>query len=753
MSGRGPGWRILVAALATVTVTVLVLKVWRAYTPDEKPNLADVVAVALTGATVIAAVVAWVRRANGTAARIDADVEAAAEVLAGLVERQWRTEARHRLLDDPTPIPVRWRLTADASLMSHPGLITAGRDPGFTGRSDDVAALALAFRGLTRRRLVITGGPGTGKTTLAVQLLLQLLATRRSDLAGAAGEIVPVPVLLPVSGWDVDVHPRLQDWLAVRLLRDHPALAAPQLGPGSAAALAEGGHVLPVLDGLDEIPEHAAARLIDALNASLGARDQLVLTSRTAEFATAVRQAGRPLTAAAVISPRALTPDAAADYLTACLPASPPPVWREILTALRARALPGLTQLAATPLGLWLIRTVAIAPGADPSSLTGPLGGDTAALRAHLLDRLIPALIAARPPGAGPGDPFRPRRRLDPGATRRYLTYLARAFPPATGRDLAWWRIAGTVPRLQATVSTLGLTAGLANGVVVGVQSTPAAGLVVGLVLGPVMLLLARGAAGSLAAETPGYADLRLRGRTRLLLRSIRGRFWDGLMTGLWIMIGGVFASVVTSGLDDFTDLLLGSAVISLLAGFALTLAFGLIAWGEQPTLTSTSTPRSSWRADRGLVLLRVLASGVSAGLVFGFLVGFTSGWSDGLLTGLFAGLVLGVGSGLTMGTHRAWLICAVAVAQEALARRLPWRIMDFLDDAHRLGLLRAVGPVYQFRHAALHDHLAADGPPSAEAGPAVPGSADEPAAALEVVRTADDAQEVAPPGGRRPKE
>jgi hypothetical protein len=33
---------------------------------------------------------------------------------------------------------------------------------------------------------------------------------------------------------------------------------------------------------------------------------------------------------------------------------------------------------------------------------------------------------------------------------------------------------------------------------------------------------------------------------------------------------------------------------------------------------------------------------------------------------------------------------------------------MPFLDDAHRLGLLHAVGPVYQFRHAELHDHLAA---------------------------------------------
>jgi hypothetical protein len=57
---------------------------------------------------------------------------------------------------------------------------------------------------------------------------------------------------------------------------------------------------------------------------------------------------------------------------------------------------------------------------------------------------------------------------------------------------------------------------------------------------------------------------------------------------------------------------------------------------------------------------------------------------------------------------HHAWLVCTITVAQLAPQHRLPWRVMDFLDDAHRLGLLRAVGPVYQFRHAALHDHLAA---------------------------------------------
>jgi len=39
----------------------------------------------------------------------------------------------------------------------------------------------------------------------------------------------------------------------------------------------------------------------------------------------------------------------------------------------------------------------------------------------------------------------------------------------------------------------------------------------------------------------------------------------------------------------------------------------------------------------------------------------------------------------------------------------LPRKLIPFLDDCHRLGLLRAVGPIYQFRHAEFQDYLAAD--------------------------------------------
>jgi hypothetical protein len=42
---------------------------------------------------------------------------------------------------------------------------------------------------------------------------------------------------------------------------------------------------------------------------------------------------------------------------------------------------------------------------------------------------------------------------------------------------------------------------------------------------------------------------------------------------------------------------------------------------------------------------------------------------------------------------------------------RMPWRTLRFLADAHRRGVLRQTGAVYQFRHVRLQEHLAATHP------------------------------------------
>jgi hypothetical protein len=87
--------------------------------------------------------------------------------------------------------------------------------------------------------------------------------------------------------------------------------------------------VLPVIDSLDELDPAYRSVLLTTLNASLGATDPLVLTSRTDEYVDAVATAD-VLTAAAVIEARPLTAGDAADYLDNCLPPRQRPGWNPI---------------------------------------------------------------------------------------------------------------------------------------------------------------------------------------------------------------------------------------------------------------------------------------------------------------------------------------------------------------------------------------------------------------------------------------
>ncbi|MEU4998478.1 hypothetical protein [Streptomyces sp. NPDC021622] len=78
----------------------------------------------------------------------------------------------------------------------------------------------------------------------------------------------------------------------------------------------------------------------------------------------------------------------------------------------------------------------------------------------------------------------------------------------------------------------------------------------------------------------------------------------------------------------------------------------------------------------------------------------------------LTLGPAFGIGIGLAFGSAQilmgglagkeshAWVVYVLVVAYLAATHQLPWRLMGFLDDAHRLGLLHQEGPVYQFRNS-----------------------------------------------------
>ena len=79
-------------------------------------------------------------------------------------------------------------------------------------------------------------------------------------------------------------------------------------------------------------------------------------------------------------------------------------------------------------------------------------------------------------------------------------------------------------------------------------------------------------------------------------------------------------------------------------------------------------------------------------------------------------GRALGVGLLAGLAGLRDLASLPSPLVQLAGRRRTPVRLMRFLNDARERGVLRTVGPVYQFRHARLQDRLARTAPALEEA-------------------------------------
>jgi hypothetical protein len=712
-----------------------------------------------------------------------------ADQIAVAVGKQWAYEAAIRRLNDPYPLPVSWE-AADSSLTDSwdslvklassgagwpapPPVRTWALGPGdLAGKGGELAeVLARVPTG----RLVVLGEPGAGKTMLMVRLVLDLLARR------AAGG--SVPFLTSIASWD-PTKQDLRDWLGAQLLIDHPALAGPpadRAEPTHAAALLASGLILPVLDGLDEIPEKVRGPAIGRINDALRPGEPVVITSRTRQYRDAVRpQEGIEVTfrAAAAIELRPLDVAVVRAYL--CDDAAGPLAkarWDPVLAVLGTDAPAG--QALRTPLMVGLARAMynprpgelagtsrdpaelcdpalcdqtGILP--EPAELTGAELGDRDAVESRLFDGFIPALYRDLRVG---GQDRGSKRRAD--RAEAALLRLAQDLGGST--DLRWWKpwtgdaravedIMLVMPIAAAALTGLAGSAAFGDSIPRRLTAAVAAGI-------GVLLLM------QFTHPTRGVAP-RLGGSWG----------WEHAWGhSLWTPIRVTLACAVALVPATWLEVTVGPL------GAAAWLLACLLALGLQPKtsgLTEAASPRLSLARERRATIASVSATalvigpglGLACGTALGLLAGLTSGIAAGLVAGLaifpiaslvlfgvllrhvdpqidlplevaavagglgaslllaadtaliFAlghpaptGVLVGYGYGTTLGfggtvIQSAWPRWLIFRGRLSTSRQAPWRLMAFLEDAHRRGVLRQSGAVYQFRHLKLQHRLAA---------------------------------------------
>jgi hypothetical protein len=219
-------------------------------------------------------------------------------------------------------------------------------------------------------------------------------------------------------------------------------------------------------------------------------------------------------------------------------------------------------------------------------------------------------------------------------------------------------------------------------------------------------------------APRPGRITLRrstepLRGR---LVRALAITVFGGLagLLGDWLGNGLIFLRG-DNVWDGLFFGLLGGAIFGLVFGVVGEFAIAQHSGPDTPDPRYTPTPRTLLRRDRNASLLAGLIAALAGGLAVGLAVTFGRIVSfgriepsfAGLPSGLIPGLAGGLTAGLAVAIAGAWAHFATARIWLALTRRLPWKLLAFLDDAYDRGTLRRFGAVYQFRHDIVRDRLA----------------------------------------------
>ncbi len=388
---------------------------------------------------------------------------------------------------------------------------------------------------LAQQELLILGEPGTGKSTLLLELAHHLVEQAEQDTEQ------PLPVLLPLSSW-ATAHPPLQEWLSEQVARlyDVPRSLSQQW--------IQAELLLPLLDGLDEMEVSKRPDCIAAINTYHHSHLQpLVVCSRTNEYETAATRERLVLHTAVVVQP--LSPQQVDTHLANIGRAA-----SSLRTALRKNEV--LRELATTPLMLHILILT------YHDTLVRELSQKEVQLREQIWDDYVQRMVKRK------GD----AERYPLNHTIAWLSWLARQLRqhsqtifnleqlqpdwlPKGRRVIYRWSVGLVVGLLFGLVWGLvvGLGYGLIYELVNGLLFGLGRGLVVGLGFG-----LGSGLGMKIEpAEAPTGS-----------WKSLRSKLLVGLVVGLVVWLGLGLVNGLLYGLGS-----------GMLGGLLYGLLYGLLGW------------------------------------------------------------------------------------------------------------------------------------------------------------------------------
>lgn len=446
------------------------------------------------------------------------------------------------------------------------------------------------------------------------------------------------------------------------------------------------------------------------------ARDALRLASTKLPLVVTSRPLGgdlghlRLLERGALVQLEPVGIDEVARYLAAGSHGDKP--WQDAVRALRHLAGPELVTTLSSPLMAWLACTV-YAPRLRDRRDLGELAAGGLTERAAIEEHLLTALV----PEAFRRDSLRPDGRLDSRGHYRqahlWLSFLATKLGP--GRRISFWTLSRLAPMYRIGL-VLAAVAGTLLGLLVAVFPRLALGLVVAHVLGLFF----------------GLAFVRAYARSRILRPGDPNRTgFGGRVLGTdgdWYLHSGRFAfgSFLTVVMCGLVVVVSGGSALQLVDSRFLVLVGAVVvltsitAWvgGSFAAAVLRAAPRlDSLTGARARNPVEVVANDRRSGVGMAVLAWAFNGvvvaavLQVGVGGGLLVGLVAGAGAvPSAVSLFNAWVNYKVAHLWLVLRNRLPWRVVDFLHEAHLNGVLRQNGITYEFRHDRLREALVRSG-------------------------------------------